>query len=224
MKWTDEEIRELISLFNEKLTYDEIATKMNKTYGSVRGKLQKLNYKFRDGQVLINSCLNCSKEIVTRIAIGQKFCTNSCSATYNNKLRGNDKFCLTCNVKVYSTYDCCSRECALENKKQKIFTLIENGNESFSDKMYKKFLIHKHGEKCMECGWCKIHLITGNVPIQLEHVDGNSDNNNLNNLKLLCPNCHSLTPTYGALNKGNGRDSKRNIKRQAWRLNNVGDA
>ena len=39
----------------------------------------------------------------------------------------------------------------------------------------------------------------------LEHIDGNSENNSLDNLKLLCPNCHSLTPTYKNLNKGNGR-------------------
>lgn len=57
----------------------------------------------------------------------------------------------------------------------------------------------------MECGWRERNKITGNVPIQLEHVDGNSNNHSLNNLKLLCPNCHSLTPTFGNLNNGNGR-------------------
>ena len=43
------------------------------------------------------------------------------------------------------------------------------------------------------------------IPIELEHIDGNSENNNLSNLKLLCPNCHSLTSTYRFLNVGNGR-------------------
>ena len=57
----------------------------------------------------------------------------------------------------------------------------------------------------MECGWNKINPITNKVPIELEHIDGNSENNSLDNLKLLCPNCHSLTPTYKALNIGNGR-------------------
>ena len=72
----------------------------------------------------------------------------------------------------------------------------------------------------MKCEWNEIHPITGNVPVQIEHIDGNSDNNSLENLKLLCPNCHSLTPTYGALNKTNkGRESKRNITRRVWRKN-----
>jgi predicted HNH restriction endonuclease len=60
----------------------------------------------------------------------------------------------------------------------------------------------------MQCGWDKINLHTNKVPIELEHIDGNSTNNELSNLKLLCPNCHSLTSTYKALNKGNGRHKR----------------
>lgn len=69
----------------------------------------------------------------------------------------------------------------------------------------------------MICGWNKKHSKTKRVPIQLEHIDGNSDNNKLKNCKILCPNCHSLTPTFGALNKGNGRTirkNNRNLKRK----------
>lgn len=39
-------------------------------------------------------------------------------------------------------------------------------------------------------------------------MDGNHENNNLSNLKLLCPNCHSLTKTYKGANKGNGRQHR----------------
>lgn len=34
------------------------------------------------------------------------------------------------------------------------------------------------------------------IPLELEHIDGNHENNYLSNLKLLCPNCHAFTPTY----------------------------
>lgn len=39
------------------------------------------------------------------------------------------------------------------------------------------------------------------IPLELDHIDGNSSNNNLENLRLLCPNCHALTPTYRGKNK-----------------------
>jgi predicted HNH restriction endonuclease len=42
--------------------------------------------------------------------------------------------------------------------------------------------------------------------VEVEHIDGNWRNNQPSNLTLLCPNCHSLTPTYRALNWGRGRE------------------
>jgi 5-methylcytosine-specific restriction endonuclease McrA len=61
----------------------------------------------------------------------------------------------------------------------------------------------------MKCGWKERHNLTGNVPIQLEHKDGDSNNNKIDNLELLCPNCHSLTDTFGYLNKGRGRNERK---------------
>lgn len=72
-------------------------------------------------------------------------------------------------------------------------------------------LIHELGAKCQKCSWAEINQLTNRVPIELEHTDGNYRNNKYYNLKLLCPNCHSLTPYYKALNarRGFGRpDSK----------------
>ncbi len=66
-------------------------------------------------------------------------------------------------------------------------------------------MIERDGEKCSVCGWKKKHPITLRVPLEVDHVDGNADNNVNSNLQLLCPNCHSLTLLYRNLNKGNGR-------------------
>lgn len=49
---------------------------------------------------------------------------------------------------------------------------------------------------------------TSQVPLVADHVDGNWRNNNEKNLRLLCPNCDSLTPTYAGLNRGNGRKGR----------------
>lgn len=58
----------------------------------------------------------------------------------------------------------------------------------------KKHLIYNLGHKCQNCN--KSKWLNDKIPLELEHIDGNSINNNLDNLKLLCPNCHALTATY----------------------------
>lgn len=72
----------------------------------------------------------------------------------------------------------------------------------------KKYLRRKFGDKCCLCGWSKVNQKTGIIPLVADHVDGNWRNNNESNLRLICPNCDSLLPTYGALNKGNGRGGR----------------
>lgn len=53
-----------------------------------------------------------------------------------------------------------------------------------------------------KCNNCELTDWLGNhIPLELEHIDGNSSNNLLENLELLCPNCHSLTDTYRGKNK-----------------------
>jgi hypothetical protein len=53
------------------------------------------------------------------------------------------------------------------------------------------------------CAMCGIERWEGQrAPLQLDHVDGDPTNNRLENLRLLCPNCHALTPTYCGRNIG----------------------
>lgn len=52
------------------------------------------------------------------------------------------------------------------------------------------------------CSSCKnTKWLSNDIPLELDHEDGNNENNNLDNLRLLCPNCHALTPTYRGKNK-----------------------
>ena len=76
----------------------------------------------------------------------------------------------------------------------------------------RRYMFEKYCGVCCKCGWCQENKFTRKVPLQVNHIDGNSRNSQEENLELLCPNCHSLTPNYGSRNKGNGRTYRYNWK------------
>jgi hypothetical protein len=47
------------------------------------------------------------------------------------------------------------------------------------------------------------------TPIELDHIDGDPNNNDETNLCLICPNCHAQTPTYKGKNAGRPRHRSR---------------
>ena len=53
-----------------------------------------------------------------------------------------------------------------------------------------------------ECSQCRGTKWQGQpIPLELDHIDGDNVNNTIENLRLLCPNCHALTPTYRGKNQ-----------------------
>ena len=48
--------------------------------------------------------------------------------------------------------------------------------------------------RCEKCGRTEWEGVS--IPLQLHHINGNHDDNRLENLQMLCPNCHALTDTY----------------------------
>lgn len=52
--------------------------------------------------------------------------------------------------------------------------------------------------KCSFCGLSE--WLNQPIPIELDHINGNNMDNSLENLRILCPNCHALTPTYRGRN------------------------
>lgn len=66
----------------------------------------------------------------------------------------------------------------------------------------------REGLKTHRCELCeRTHWRGQPIPLELDHIDGDRFNNELENLRLLCPNCHALTPTYRGRNIGRYRSS-----------------
>lgn len=105
---------------------------------------------------------------------------------------------------VQSTGTYCSTRCSGDAKRAESQRRFEVGLVT-KRTTAKSFVVERDGYSCRECG---IFDYNGKeISLQLDHIDGCAANNMPDNLRLLCPNCHSQTPHYGAKNKGKGRKS-----------------
>lgn len=125
-------------------------------------------------------------------------------------MRKNIRYCAYCGKELKSeqrqnTY--CSQSCFnLARRQEKINKWLsgdfngssESGNLSITIRNY---LLEKMNYKCELCGWGEVNPTTNKVPLEIHHIDGDYKNNRPENLQVLCPNCHSLTPNFKALNK-----------------------
>jgi hypothetical protein len=90
---------------------------------------------------------------------------------------------------------------------QKIYDIWSSGTTQGLEKpdgslsvMARAILLRVRGAQCSVCGWGEVNPVSGSIPITVDHIDGDALNNAVSNLEILCPNHHSLTPTYGSLN------------------------
>ena len=116
--------------------------------------------------------------------------------------------CYSCGAVVGSAKrKYCSLACRRTYQFQLRARALENGTYVAynCNRFVRQYLILKIGERCSRCGWNERHPKTGRVMIEVEHIDGDWRNNRPENLTLLCPNCHSLTPTFRGFNRGRGR-------------------
>ena len=108
----------------------------------------------------------------------------------------------------------CSNTCQQEfQKKQRLDEWLSGGKKP-GWRTLKEYLTKTHGYKC-SC--CKITEWNGNpINLEIDHKDGDPYNDSPDNLRFICPNCHSQTSTYRGKNRGNGRVERRERARQDY--------
>ncbi len=78
--------------------------------------------------------------------------------------------------------------------------LVANGSmQSFSLKK-RLFGAGLKTAECELCGWAQ-RSVDGRIPVELDHINGDRHDNRIENLRVLCPNCHSLQLTHRGKNK-----------------------
>lgn len=85
---------------------------------------------------------------------------------------------------------------------------IEENWKEVSRGLMRLYLLRKSDNMCSRCGFNE-RRSCGSVILEIDHIDGNHQNNDFSNLQVLCPNCHALTPKYRNWNnKGNKKSSQ----------------
>jgi len=107
----------------------------------------------------------------------------------------------------------CSTQCSSDHRYKRYVKSWLAGNEKgwsgrtrALSKHVRRWVRETRGFACEECGWDKTHPVDGWPLTEIDHIDGDAENVKPENLRVLCPNCHSMTSTFRARNK----NSKRN--------------
>lgn len=176
----------------------------------------------------IGKLYNCSganiKKVMRKRGIELPIRSKNFGKTPHNKGTGNKYFCLNCGALIERSrntkHKYCSNSCQQEYEyKLWVEKYKEDNSIAINTKWgqipgyLRRYIFEKFQNKCSLCGWSEINPYTNTIPLEVDHIDGNADNNSEENLRLICPNCHSLTSTYRGANRGKGRNITWTIKK-----------
>ena len=85
-------------------------------------------------------------------------------------------------------------------QRRKPLTDLLTKNSNVQSFKLKRYLLEANAIEavCVSCNLTE--WLNGPIPLELDHIDGDNTNNEISNLRLLCPNCHAKTPTYRGKN------------------------
>lgn len=155
-------------------------------------------------------CLRCQQQ-----TNNPKFCSLSCSASYNNskapKRKRQERKCANCDKQFIfhpseaSTAKCCSNQCRLEYAwTQKYDKVMQDRGwkPNVTNNTIRNWFIKFYGNNCMLCGVDADNWQGKPITLIVDHINGDCQNQSLDNVRIVCPNCDSQLDTYKAKNKG----------------------
>ena len=141
-----------------------------------------------------------------------RYCSRRCSARHT-QLGGDGRHfthpkhpCASCGVLTRNP-KYCSRACSESRQKLESDRAIQAANGvGFSFSTLRRYM-RRHHRRCSICGLTEWQGHP--VMLVVDHIDGNPDNDRLDNLRMVCSNCDAQLPTYKNRNRGRGRAWRR---------------
>jgi hypothetical protein len=132
-------------------------------------------------------CVVCSKEIYKRPGVlmqnnGRAFCSQNC---YGKSCR-KEVPCAVCGKLILGGLNkkTCSRSCSNQYREGIKYKIGRPRDKAHHVRAIKIKLFKELGGICNRCGYNKSEIL------QVHHKDHNRKNNAIENLELICPNCH----------------------------------
>lgn len=179
------------------------------------------NFYRRKYKDVTKTCPSCQKEFQTKSGgkCSNTYCCQSCAnrdRTHSEETRKKQSDSLKKSEKFWKGVESAKQKrednkemwnLIYQKRKEETKQKILNADyESLSRVKLKKRVLYEQEEKCNNCGISE--WMGQPFTLELEHKDGNRDNNKRENLECLCPNCHSLTSTWRGRNNAL-KDKKR---------------
>ena len=152
--------------------------------------------------------LNLSRGYVNKLVV--RFGIHVKSAPSGPKpTKHRETHCRRCRKEITNrkNYVFCSMHCCNQYLWDCSKDVIEREQKVDSPTKARRYLIEKIGHHCSICHATKWR--GEDIPLILDHIDGNPYDNALHNLRMICPNCDAQLPTYKGRNIGKGRHIRR---------------
>jgi hypothetical protein len=142
----------------------------------------------------------CEAPLCSIVTANAKYCSRSCSnsGTPRRKRTAPRTMCAWCGREQTDRKTGVCHKCTRSPE----YVLEKLKTQSYPPN---KFFLCEIGLLTWECASCTLREWNGlsgaEAPLQLDHIDGNKHNNSLENLRILCGNCHMQTATYAGKNR-----------------------